>query len=604
MDKNQDNIYSYIVQEEAAYIIPIPVGVEGYEWGMWEHINTSVLYKSSKFREGADDNTRPFKNIIRPILNLSYRAEGFDVKDILLFVNSAGKYFLSFLVRKFYDTWARDNNMDTFIDDIVETYTDFGGVLIQKTKEPIPRVIKMESIAFCDQSNILSAPIGIKHYMSPKELRDMEKFGWGDKKFGATLSIEELIIISKPEKTTGKYNSRKVKTPGKFLEVYEVHGDLPESYLKDDGATMKYVPQLQFVTSYIDDKGEKQWNTIFKIIEREFKFKFLKRGNDFGRALGFGGIEELFQPQMWTNYDEITKKEMLDAASKIIHVTDDPSFPTQNRISDLDNGEILTVAEGRNIKLLDTRPVNFDLFERNTQDWQINARQMGGASETALGTHPPSGTPFKLEQLVARQTVGEDSLHGYRQGKIASFVDEVHRDWIIPHIAKELSKDQEFLSELDLDELQLVASSLVKNKIEDFKKEKVLKGELFDDAELDIIREKVREDFMSGGKERFLKTYKEELKGIPLVIKTNIAGKQKDMLARVDKLNAVFSQVFSSYDPQTKQFTVLQDPKMAKLFNEILQNSDLSPIDFGVAPPPQPTPMPQPAPVATPALEV
>jgi len=46
------------------------------------------------------------------------------------------------------------------------------------------------------------------------------------------------------------------------------------------------------------------------------------------------------------------------------------------------------------------------------------------------------------------------------------------------------------------------------------------------------------------------------------------------MAAQVDKLVNIFRQVASA--PQ-----LLDDPRMAKLFNQILESSGLSPINFG-----------------------
>src|SRR3990167_2875725 len=95
------DIYSYITTEETIYQTK-PVSIaENYEWNMWEYIKLVVLYKNSQYLLGNSDD-KPFKNIIRPILNLAYRAEGFDVKDIVLFINDKYKYFKSFLVKKFH----------------------------------------------------------------------------------------------------------------------------------------------------------------------------------------------------------------------------------------------------------------------------------------------------------------------------------------------------------------------------------------------------------------------------------------------------------------------------------------------------------------------
>ena len=50
-----------------------------------------------------------------------------------------------------------------------------------------------------------------------------------------------------------------------------------------------------------------------KAKEKELIYKFIPRDKIFGRALGYGGAEELFEPQVWTNYDTIRIKGLLDA---------------------------------------------------------------------------------------------------------------------------------------------------------------------------------------------------------------------------------------------------------------------------------------------------
>src|SRR4030042_3336953 len=157
MEETKEDIFSFIKNEESAYqTLPITVA-EGYEWSMYKHIKLSLLYKVSQFETGNSDD-KPFKNIVRPILNLQYRAERFDVKDIVLFVNEAKNYYKSFLIKKYHEKWARENEIDTFIDDLVESYVDFGGTLIKDVNDVKPEVVPMQRIAFCDQTDILSGP--------------------------------------------------------------------------------------------------------------------------------------------------------------------------------------------------------------------------------------------------------------------------------------------------------------------------------------------------------------------------------------------------------------------------------------------------------------
>src|SRR3990167_317849 len=145
--KQYQDAYDLIKTEEGLYTtIPI-TPIEGWSWNMWEHIRLTTLYKNSIYSSGEGD--RPFKNIIRPILNLAYRAEGFDVKDILLYIDDAHKHFKSFLIRKYHDKLARENGIDTFIDELVESYVDYGGALVKDVDDVKPEVGPLQKNDFC-----------------------------------------------------------------------------------------------------------------------------------------------------------------------------------------------------------------------------------------------------------------------------------------------------------------------------------------------------------------------------------------------------------------------------------------------------------------------
>ncbi len=96
------DIYQFILAEEQNFKTARIEVAGSYFWSFFEHVLKTTLYKLSKFIKNPDDESKPFKNIIRPILNLQYRAEGFDVKDIELYVDNAEKYYKSFLLRKYF----------------------------------------------------------------------------------------------------------------------------------------------------------------------------------------------------------------------------------------------------------------------------------------------------------------------------------------------------------------------------------------------------------------------------------------------------------------------------------------------------------------------
>ena len=72
---------------------------------------------------------------------------------------------------------------------------------------------------------------------------------------------------------------------------------------------------------------------------------------------------------------------------------------------------------------------------------------------------------------------------------------------------------------------------------------------------------------------KFIEIMAGDMESAPLSVKVNIAGKQKYLSQMVGKLTNIFRQIMAS--PQ-----ILQNKGMANLFNQIIESSGLSPIDF------------------------
>ena len=90
MEANKtDDIFGFILSQEANYQRPVPVGKK--EWSMKDHIERSTLYRDSDI-VGAKTRMTFIKNITRPILNLQYRTEDIDVKDVQIYVDDKDKF--------------------------------------------------------------------------------------------------------------------------------------------------------------------------------------------------------------------------------------------------------------------------------------------------------------------------------------------------------------------------------------------------------------------------------------------------------------------------------------------------------------------------------
>lgn len=576
-----NDIYEYIISEETAYnTIPVPI-VDGYEWHMPKHIKLSTLYKNSRLETGNHDD-KPVKNIIRPILNVAYRSEGFDVKDIEPYVDDEDDYFKSFLVKKFHTKWAKKNDIDTFIDELVESYVDYGGVLVKNVNNVRPEVVPLQRIAFCDQTDLLSGVICEKHMYTPDQLRDMGGKWDADK-------IDEAITMARAEKANSQVQGQKAKTPGKYIEVYELHGVMPTAWLTDAGEsdgqdTHEYTRQAQYITFYKTSDGKKCGITLFKVKERDNIYKALLRDKIYGRALGFGGIEELFEAQVWTNYSMIQIKKMLDAAALMILQTADKSYGKNTKITDLSQGEVITHDDEKPLTQITFQPQNLQQFENSVIQWENHARTTGSANDAQLGQSPNAGTPFKLQELVVNQGQG---IHEFRKGKIATFVTEIYRDWVIQYLLDDMNEGNKWLDELSLEEMNYVADQVATNESNKKIKEMVLNGVIVTPEMQDQLIQMLKESFKKAGSKKFMEIFKGEMQDSPIDVNVNIAGKGKNLSMLTDKLTNIFREIIANPN-------VLANPGMAKLFNQIVEYSGLDPVDFSGLET-QPIQAPQPA---------
>ncbi len=566
-------IYQYILEEETTYqTMPIPV-IEGYMWSMYSHCRRTLMYLNSQYETGKFGD-QPFNNIVLDKINLQHRAVDIDVKDIQPFVDDPEEYYKSFIVRKYHDKWAREQDLGEFFNDLSETWTDYGGVIVKNERQAKPRVVPFNTLAFVDQSNIEGGPICEKHFFTPDQLKEYE---------GKWNNIDEVILLAgegHQEKETDRAKM-KIETPTQYIEVYELHGILDNAYLEKEGEEeaemFTYSRQMHVVAFYKDEKGKKQGITLYSGKEKRSPYKVALRDKIAGRGLGRGGVEELFEAQVWVNYNEIQQKEMLDQASKIIYQTADPAYTTKNKTRHLTQGQVMTYEDGKPLTQLNTNPINVQFFEKKVDMWNLQAQKVSASFDSISGEQTKSGTPFRLGLMQNQEA---HSLHLYRKEKLGLFLQTIYRDWILPYFAYDLSKPQTFLSELSLEELQHVALQVVTSAKNDAIKEKMfnMDGEDITQEKLDAIAKLANENFISGGNKKFIQIFQDEIKDLPLDVQIIITGEAKDNAFVAEKLSAIFAQI--AQNP-----AILDNPLMERLFNEILEASGVSPMQFATMKP-------------------
>lgn len=561
------DVFSYIKTEENNYrTVRIPI-TKSKSWNMYEHIERCKNVSNAWYHLGSNDGMRPYDDIVTPIINVAFRTEGFDVKDIVPYVDSVKDGYKSFIVKKRHPQWARKNELDTFIDDLVETSVIYDLALVKNINDARPEVVDLSTIAFCDQTDVMAGPICLKHYFTPAELIAM-KGKWNADK------INQAIILSQQNKDVALANDQEAKTPGKYIEVYELRGSLPEHWLKQDGELYKYTPQMHIVCYYTDKDGNNNGLTLYKGADKPLSdnFKALKidRIRSKGRACGRSIVESLFEPQVWANYDAQKIKGLLDSAFNLI-ITDSPELGNQ-KLTDIKSNTILKQNKGDSTQIVTSNLSNIVPFSNHRAQMENSARILGSASEAQLGTNPVSGTPFALQSLIVQQGQG---IHEYRQGKIATFVaDILYRDWILKWLVDDINSGIKFSEELTLDEMMEISEIIASNKAEDKIKSLILEGKIVDETQRNELVTFYKDEFVKGGNRKFFETIKGELEDIPVDVFVNIKGKQRYMAQNADKLTNILREVMRN--PQA----FAQIPGMGSVFNQLLEESGLSPINF------------------------
>lgn len=531
---------------------------------MSEHIERCFNVANGWFHTGKNDGERPYNDIVTPIIDVAFRSEGFDVKDIIPYVENAKEAYKSFFIKKRHPQWARKHRIDSFIDEVVETSIIYDLVLVKKVKEVRPEVVKLQSIAFCDQTDVLSGPIAFKHQYSVQDLMDF-KGVWNDDK------IDEVIVMARASKEVSMASDREAKTPGKYIEVYELHGRLPESWLEDGGNPDKYVDQLWIVNFYTSSDGSKNGITLFKGKSKPMKSKFkalkIDTVRSHGRACGRSIVERLFEPQVWNNYSGIKLKKMLDSAVNLLQ-TDSEEFGNKN-LARLPENTILKHEPGRPITRVDMGLQNVVPIQNLKTDTENQARTLGSASEASLGKAPVSGTPFALQDLIVQEGEG---IHEYRRGKVATFFsDELYQDWILDFFIADMNKGIKFSEEFTLDELQEYGEMIANNMVEKRAKEMIISGKILTQQDKEVMKQLIADEFVKGGSRKFMETLKDELSNVPVSVFVNVAGKQRYMRQNADKISKLITTFAGAGIP-------LQ--AMSKSINQLLEESGMSAIDF------------------------
>jgi hypothetical protein len=561
------NIYEFIRKQRNDYQTRDITIVDGLQYSQYKTLNTVELYANDTFESGNTDELgfeKPFNNVSTDKVKRETTKTDLDRKDMN--VESVDDISIdgqvrSMLLRRKASNWMTGTKFGVLLNKWTRTRSKYGGALlkrIMKNGKVELRVPAWKDMV-TDQTDILGGVVIERHFYSPAELKKMD---------GIWENVDDAIESAKQNKDDNKTIGN--DTLSYYVEVWEVHGILPETYLKEDGDPTKFIPQMHVVCG-IDSYSEnddgtltEKGLTLFKGEEDEIPYKYLTRESVPGRGLGKGVVEELFQEQIWTNDAVNEEKRLMHIAGKVFFHkqpgVDGKKLPSN--LLKIDNGTLLEAP----ISMVNSVPGSIPQFGNTMERWQRSADRKTNSQPAITGEGVPANTPYASLQLQNQEL---NSDFDYRREEAGLFWEEVFMDWLVPQWIKELKRDGALTSEFSREELEWIDAKTLGKYALDMQIESVIAGQPMQAEEATgIVQGAMNERPVTPiRKVTFPKDYFDDWEYKVRFYATNEARNKA-----VQDISATTILQSIAQDP-----TLLTDPIKSKIFLPILERNGVSP---------------------------
>ena len=542
-------------------------------------------YLNSKHTSGETDSLgreKPFFNIVTAATNVWYRATDIDRKNIFIRATKQEDVVLAFLFTILLQDWMRKSKFGIFLNEWGRVLARYGSAvskIVEKDGELYCEVVPWNRL-IVDPIDFDNSVVIEKLWFTPAQLRK-------NKSYNQDL-VEELIETAKTSRKLIGISATTIDSKDEFIPVYEVHGELPLSYLtgkdKDDDT---YVQQMHVVTFTGKTSNNDEFNDFTLVSGREKKSPYVITHliKEDGRTLAIGAVEHLFEAQWMVNHSVQQIKDQLDLASKIIFQTSDGNLVNQNVLTDIENGDILQYTAGMPITQLNNKP-DIGAMQSFLEQWQSLGNQINGISEAMLGQNPPSGTAWRLQNAILQESHSLFELMTENKGLS---LEEMLREFILPYLKKYIDTTDEISAILTDNQIKKIDKMYVPNKalsiVNEQIKKTVLSGKIYDvtqqESDIANVGDFIQKGLTNLGNQRFIKpseivsrTWKDVLKDVELELEIDITGESRDTQSLMTTLTTIFQSIASN--PM-----ILKDPNVKLVWDKILNLAGgISPLEI------------------------
>lgn len=572
------------------------------EWSLYDTIQRIYAYLNSKHISGSTDSLgrdKPFFNIVSAAVNIWYRATDIDRKDIIVlpdkYANTASAFIATILLQE----WMKRTKFGAFLNKWSRTLSQYGSAVVkfvEKDGELTSTVVPWQNL-IVDPIDFKSLPVIERFFKTPSQLKNMATPGHPDYA-GYNMEAVEGILDNREARTSMKDEQRDNRA--EYIEIYEVHGELSQATYKlakgeepDDNDENIFFQQMH-VISWVENKDGVKDFTLYSGKEKKNPYMITHLIEEDGRSLGIGAVEYLFDAQWMVNHSMKQWKDQMDLASKLIFQTADATVAGKNILTNVENGDIIYTELNKPVTQLNNTKPDITNVKAYADQWRVLGQEITSTPDAARGITPPSGTALGTVQITTAQGLSLFEIMTENKGQ---YLEEMLREYIIPHLKTKLNNQDEIVAMLEDRDITKIDKMFVpKEAIKRYNertKQLVLAGKIDQAMPFDPQVEEgaVREQLGELGNTRYLTpgqiTWKEIVKDLEWKLDMMITNEQIDKQAVYQTYNTMLQTI--AQNPM-----VLQDPNAKLLFNKILLLGNVSPIELStVAPAPAPvTPAP------------
>lgn len=590
----EKTIHTIIREQEQDYITGHTQISEHVSFSLKDNVNKIDAYLNSKHVSGELDSLgreKPFFNIVTSAVNIWYRATDIDRANIRIKATKSGDHELAVIANVHLHEWMRKANFGVFLNEWGRTLARYGSAVVKFVKkdgELVASVIPWNRL-IVDPVEFENNVVIEKLYLTPAQLRR-------NKSYDQEVVKSLLDALQTRKLLGGQHQDDK----SDYVEVYEVHGELPLSHLtgkdEDEDTYVQQVHTCSFIAG--KEKGEYLDYTLYSGKE-ENPLMITHLIKEEGRTQSIGAVEHLFEAQWMVNHNEKAIKDQLDLASKLIFQTSDPDFQGRNT-HEMDNGTVLFHDPNQPLTQLQNNSHDITSLTNSKTDWRNQATEASSTPDAVRGVTPPSGTALGTVQITTAQGLSLFELMTENKGLD---LEEMIRRFVIPDIKSKMDTSEEITATLDDFNIKQIDAMYLPNEARR-QENKRIKDEMFKLAKSDIdsntpfptepniegVQQELQKSMSTMGNQRFFKpsdipdkTWKEALEGFEWDIEVEVTNEQHDKQATLTTLSGVLQNLISLGDVQNSKLV------LSKLLEE---TGVFSPMELSTVPtsPVEPTP--------------